>query len=170
MPSRKKAQGKARKAKQAAEVSNGYVQNSVRAFCNHLGELNWSRSNDWDKANNLYGEFLFQRRLLLATVDRERAEGYATKLFKLVNQIYDKYRQFDDKLNGAREMFKTIVLGAGTELCTRFESDLVEFKSAFSCMIMVQTIEVRDKNEGGIDENTMLFEIEIPLVDIMECP
>ena len=162
MPSRKKAQGKARKAKQAAEVSNSNIQNSVRAFCNHLGKMNWSRSNDWDKANNLYGEFLFQRRLLLATVDRDRAEGYATKLFKLVHQIYDKYRQFDDKLNGAREMFKTIVLGAGTELYTRFESDLVEFKSAFSCMIMVQTFEVRDKNEGGLDET--------PLVDIMECP
>ena len=109
MPSRRKAQGKARKAKQAAEVSNSNIQNSVRAFCNHLGKMNWSRSNDWDKANNLYGEFLFQRRLLLATVDRDRAEGYATKLFKLVHQIYDEYRQLDDQPNGAREIFKRIL-------------------------------------------------------------
>lgn len=35
----------------------------------------------------------------------------------MAKEIYDKYRQFDDKANGAREIFKRMILEHGTEMC-----------------------------------------------------
>ena len=60
MPSRKKAQGKARKAKQAAKAKAQNQDDVAASSCDHLGErASWSQT-DFNAAKNLCDKFVLQ--------------------------------------------------------------------------------------------------------------
>eukprot|EP00956_Cyclotella_meneghiniana_P023145 scaffold44604_cov46-Cyclotella_meneghiniana.AAC.1 len=176
MPSRKKAQGKARRAKQANENEvNGKFRKCTVKFsggCRHLGEEDHWSQNDWDAANRLLNELvsLYDTQTLH---DFYTDDHYMKNVTIVTRNIYHKYRQFDDKVNGARLLFRELILAAGTEICTRAakKKDLVKERCIGGSLLfysMIQTIEVRDKYNGAYNER-INFEIHYPLNDL-ECP
>eukprot|EP00956_Cyclotella_meneghiniana_P009363 scaffold12956_cov71-Cyclotella_meneghiniana.AAC.11 len=147
MPSRKKAQGKARKAKQAAEAevnpsldfSNG---------CHHHGEKNWSRE-DYDAATSLLDEYVDKcneiGRVLFA---RSSDQHPFVEIYRTANVTYNKYHQFTK------------------------ENDLTkETGVAYSAwsIIMIVTNEMREKYNLA-QKIDIGHEVTIPLSDILYCP
>ena len=90
MPSRKKAQGKARKAKQTAEASNNI--NANNSACNHIGEWNWS-DDDYDAVNSLLGEYSCKYYELARGGDKDVGE-----ICSWAYNTYDKYHQLGDAI------------------------------------------------------------------------
>ena len=147
MPSRKKAQGQARKAKRAAETQStrGNLTDAAAACCKHLGQptTNWSQ-DDWDAAVNFYDEYIDKYNYALETT------GSSFGSVMVAQHTYSKYRQLNDARKNA---FRRIVIAGGTEDCVRAanEKDLTKetnMRGIFPHVTMVQIIEVRDKYNG----------------------
>eukprot|EP00956_Cyclotella_meneghiniana_P014923 scaffold22596_cov65-Cyclotella_meneghiniana.AAC.8 len=163
MPSRKKAQGKARKEKRAAAAHSSGNQNIVPIACNHLGERNWLR-DDLIAARQLFIEFVRH------TFNEEMLHR-ADELIPLTIRTYDKYYQLN---NARKDLFLRLLLATGTEACLSAANEIDLTKSNGICeaeayFVMIQTIEVRNKYNGAYNE-AIQFEIEVPLNDIGRCP
>eukprot|EP00956_Cyclotella_meneghiniana_P009255 scaffold12701_cov40-Cyclotella_meneghiniana.AAC.4 len=162
MPSRKKAQGKARKAKQAAEAesnpSNG---------CDHIGEPNWS-CDDYDAASLLNGY-----RCQCDELARGDDENFITEgIYNVAHFTYDKYQQLSDD---GKKFFRRGLLAAGTTCCVDAakKNDLTKVTTAtFTAMTivaMINAIEIRDKYSGPYDRNHLL-QLQVSMNDITHCP
>lgn len=159
MPSRKKAQGKARKEKRSAAAHSSDNQNKFS--CDHLGEQNWLR-DDFIAARQLFSDFV--RHTFYE-------DDHAEELHKLTIHTYEKYYQLND---ARKDLFLRFLLGTGTEGCLAAanENDLTKTNcicEADAYFLMIQTIEVRDKYNGAYNM-AIKFEIEVPLNDIGRCP
>eukprot|EP00956_Cyclotella_meneghiniana_P005574 scaffold7169_cov76-Cyclotella_meneghiniana.AAC.6 len=164
MPSRKKAQGKARKAKQAAKAQSN--QNSgFSNGCNHLGERNW-RDDDYDAAYSLWKEYRDKYFELARVSDDNLMMAY-----RLANDvIYDKYHQLSDS---RKELFRKILLATGTETCVieAKEKDLTNVTTVAGTpmpLVLINTIETRDRHDGAFHPNIQL-EIVSALNDLSFC-
>eukprot|EP00956_Cyclotella_meneghiniana_P014021 scaffold20758_cov74-Cyclotella_meneghiniana.AAC.4 len=161
MPSRKKAQGKARKAKQAAESrGNPSQDNDVSGSCNHIGERNWSES-DYDAALDLYDDY----------IEKYKDLHFGYEIYILANEIYDKYFHLSD---ARKELFRRMILAFATENCVVAvkEKDLTvetSISGTSGAISMIKTIEVRDKHNRANDQNIQI-EIGYSLRDIHKCP
>ena len=142
MPSRKKAQGQARKAKRAAEAHGDGMKK-----CDHLSHTgNWSQDS-WDVAKNLVEEFESMYYDIMS-VDEEDCDNYTCGIVNLADHTCDKYSQFNDE---KKELFRKIILAEGTQACldAANESDLAKadlIPGAFRYYILIHTLEVRDMN------------------------
>eukprot|EP00956_Cyclotella_meneghiniana_P034157 scaffold101981_cov24-Cyclotella_meneghiniana.AAC.2 len=161
MPSRKKAQGKARKAKQtqAAEAQSN-ICNDFSKRCNHLGERNW-RGDDYDAAYSLSKEYIDKYNELMRVDDENLYE-----ILRLAGDTYDKYHQLSD---ARKELFRKILLSIGTEHCfiVAKEKDLTKdsiVTGTVMFLVMIKTIEIRDEYNGGY------LEIADSMYDQRDCP
>lgn len=162
MPSRKKAQGKARRAKQVNKASGSFRECALKfsGGCRHLGEENnWSQ-NDWDATNSLLDKYIKQYNV--QAIENVPPGDKIRNIVEMANNIYHKYRQLDDKVNGARTLFRKLILAAGTEICTRaakekdlVKDDLIIGKRVFGFMIMIQVIEVRNTTEHTMNASIL---------------
>jgi len=163
MPSRKKAQGRARK--QAAEAQkNNLSSNGFSKRCNHFGERKWSR-DDYAAASDLYSEYVdkYNERV------RVGGENLIIDLHLLAYNTYDEYYQLSD---ARKELFRKLLLSLGSDLCVDAakEKDLTnETTIAAVYLILIVTIEIRDKYNGASNQN-IRGEIVATLNDIVYCP
>eukprot|EP00956_Cyclotella_meneghiniana_P028285 scaffold65279_cov48-Cyclotella_meneghiniana.AAC.1 len=157
MPSRKKKQGRARKAKQA-EI-NSSNPNKSSDDCTHFDcsrNSNWSR-DDYDAANILLAEFELKYNALFAD-DRSRSEGaFGQSILALIEFVYDEYFQFSGE---GKVIFKQILLAGGTNYCLSEakEKDLTKETAIPSLSHFVRvmyTIEVRDSHGGALSDSIM---------------
>ena len=154
--SRKKKQGRARKAKQANETRGNSNNTSSSCVHYHLDRhRNWSR-DDIDAANKLAGEYEFKTNLLAT----KQMDQYEVHHATLVIAVYDKYFQLSD---GGKEIFRKIILATGTKHCIieSKQKDLIKeprFENVFPLIIMMRTIEVRDRYDGALS-NSIYAEI-----------
>eukprot|EP00956_Cyclotella_meneghiniana_P017629 scaffold28929_cov71-Cyclotella_meneghiniana.AAC.7 len=179
MPSRKKAQGQARKARKCG-ASRAYIYNGAEARnnlnpnngvsggCIHISERHWSR-DDWSAVHDLY----FKYRGKCAELSKVfRNESYIQIVSYWAHLTYDKYRQFSDT---RKDLFRKYLLAMGTEYCvTRSNvSDLTKesvIEGIYRYLVMIKTIEIRDRLNGESDLNITELEIRISLNDIIACP
>ena len=156
MPSRKKAQGQARKAKQAAA-----------ARCIHLSQLrNDYSQDDRHAALNLYVEFNMCKN---NDIDDEHEK--VSKMIDIVDSIYDKYKQFNIHQKG---LFRQMLFAEGTECCVdaSTETDLTKestIEGLSGHVTLILTIEVRDRHNEAFNQN-IINEVQARLNDIMDCP
>eukprot|EP00956_Cyclotella_meneghiniana_P036356 scaffold124540_cov23-Cyclotella_meneghiniana.AAC.2 len=101
MPSRKKAQGKARKAEQAAKARNNLNPNSGFG-CHHIGERNWSQ-DDYDAAYSLWKEYTDK----CNEIGRVGGENLSNDIYRLAYNTYDEYHQLSD---ARKELFQKLLL------------------------------------------------------------
>ena len=163
MPSRKKAQGKARKEKkQAAKQSNTpHIDSGARA-CRHDSQQrrDWSR-NDVDTAKKLADEYL-----------SKYGSGRSSRdLYQLTNEVYGEYRQLNDD---EKELFKEMMVMNGTAavIAEANRTDLSTVSTvpdAVPFINVILTIEVRDRYDGALDLN-IEKEIYNSMSDIVPCP
>lgn len=163
MPSRKKAQGRARraeKAKQAAEIK--------RDTCRHSKSNTRWNNNDWAD------EFLTEVDALIDYVCSGEYDGYSyyNQLARVANDMYTKHCQpfCERKI----EIIREFMVSNGTRICVveSKKNDLTEasgIEMALPFAFMVQTIEVRNKHDGAFNEHIRL-EIEVPLAGVISCP
>eukprot|EP00956_Cyclotella_meneghiniana_P042118 scaffold248363_cov77-Cyclotella_meneghiniana.AAC.1 len=139
MPSRKKAQGRARKAKQAAAArSNPFYQ------CHHFGQLmDWSQ-DDHDAVDNLWDEYEAK---YFDALKEDDNNIIALRQENATNVTYDKYNQLSDV---RKDLFRRIVLAAGTETCkvAAKEKDLTK-ESTIQC---VESLSSRDQPARPVHE------------------
>ena len=119
MPSRKKAQGKARKEKkQAAKQSIAPPANSKSQVCLHhsLQRRDWSQDN-LDAAKKLAFEYVSKYGFGSQDIDR------------MFNGFYDEYHQLNDD---GKELFKEMMVMSGTEavVATAKQVDLSKVSSS----------------------------------------
>eukprot|EP00956_Cyclotella_meneghiniana_P017091 scaffold27548_cov45-Cyclotella_meneghiniana.AAC.5 len=153
MPSRKKKQGRARKAKQAESRSiNPYHDFN----CDHLDpDRNWPK-HDFEAANNLRIKFESKYNAFFAA--RLGNDAFVSSVLALIGFVSDEYFQLSD---GAKEIFKQIMLAAGTKYCISDakQKDLTKettiLKSVFFLVRLMHTIEVRDSHGGTLSESIM---------------
>ena len=189
MPSRKKNQGRARKAKQAAAAHSNST-NAIAACrkeqarkqqliavalsnpingvsCNHLGQS----LNDWSPGDrfavaDLYEEFLIH----IQNTDQYEDEKTLTMA---ANRIYDKYHQFNAS---TKDLFQRTLLQGGTQAClvasANDNTDLTKIhhiEGTFDFVEMIRLVEVRDKYNGDWDIHIAL-EMSFPMHDLVGCP
>eukprot|EP00956_Cyclotella_meneghiniana_P004473 scaffold5523_cov24-Cyclotella_meneghiniana.AAC.1 len=174
MPSRKKAQGKARKAKQgAAEAQSNPSSNGFSKRCDHLGERNW-RDDDFDAAYSLYEEYIHKYNEIV----RVGGEKLKYEVYRLANDvIYDKYYQLND---ARKDLFRGVMVASGTQLCldAAKKKDLTNETTVADTtmhLILINTIEVRGKYNGASKSNQNIGdiigdEVLAALNDILYCP
>eukprot|EP00956_Cyclotella_meneghiniana_P031147 scaffold80797_cov43-Cyclotella_meneghiniana.AAC.3 len=157
MPSRKKKQGRARKTKQAEIRSINPSHNSHSSNCDHLDpDRNWLQ-RDFVAANNLRIEFESKHNAFFA--DRLCTAAFVPSILALIEFVYDRYFQFSD---GAKEIFKQLMLADGTKRCIneakQYDMNILKettMPSVFYFAHMMQTIEVRDSYGGALSESIM---------------
>ena len=154
MPSRKKAQGQARKAKQAATAASvargsGNPTNANLVQCNHLGEhiYDFSR-DDWsvaDARNIVFDGYT-------SKVNVIEDDTLSKEIIELANDFYDNnYRRFSDI---RKDLFRQIILAMGTECCLlSFAEDEQKYRRFFSYLFLMHIIEVRDRYNGAWGDN-----------------
>eukprot|EP00956_Cyclotella_meneghiniana_P001209 scaffold1350_cov56-Cyclotella_meneghiniana.AAC.22 len=168
MPSRKKAQGKARKEKkQAAKLSNILHVDSGTQACRHCSQQikDWSRG-DVDTAEKLAKKYLAKCNAIKIK-DTEQASA---DLDRLSNEIYVEYRQLNDD---GKEFFKEIMVSNGTAAVVarakQIDLSKVSIRGAWPYIFMILVLEVRNRYSGAI-EVKILNEIEMSMDDIVGCP
>ena len=144
MPSRKKAQGRARKAKQAAKA------------CRHFGEENCS-SEDFRAAFDLAMKFA--------------DPGEECSVFDLARRTSDKYYQLNDN---RKKIFRRMILANGTNACVKAanQSDLTKathIAGTLNKLAIMLEIEARDKYNGACNKN-INAEIVVLVNDIINSP
>jgi hypothetical protein len=155
MPSRKKKQGRARKAKQAEIRSSNPYHDSNSSNCDHLDpDRNWPK-HDFVVANNLRIEFESKYKAFIA--DRLGIAAFVPSILALIGLVSDEYFQFSD---GAKEIFKQLMLARGTKVCNSEakQKDLTKENTIRSVSHFVQimlTIEVRESHGGALSESIM---------------
>lgn len=164
MPSRKKAQGQARKAKRASEARSSSTKSTAR--CTHVGEANcWSR-DDRDAVVNLYCKY--ECKYNSVSVDSDNI-GLEFRVF--MNDIYDEYHQFS---NSRKDLFRRMLLASGTDACVN-EANEMDLTNDPYCttLVFVYTLllfESRDRHNGTFDSPIQEVEVSGHLNDIMACP
>eukprot|EP00956_Cyclotella_meneghiniana_P010099 scaffold13943_cov58-Cyclotella_meneghiniana.AAC.1 len=151
MPSRKKKQGRARKAKQA-EIRSSHPHHAS-SDCNHLDQNINSNSDDYVAANKLRIKF---ESVLKALIGDDRifsdVDAFDRGLLSLIHHVYDRYFQLSDE---GKEILKQLMLASGTKYCISEakEKDLTKetaIPSTFRFLQIMQTIEVRDSHGGAL--------------------
>eukprot|EP00956_Cyclotella_meneghiniana_P020691 scaffold36833_cov22-Cyclotella_meneghiniana.AAC.3 len=152
MPSRKKALGQARKAKQAAAAATaahgGVNSTNANLFqCNHLGEhIHIFSRHDWsaeDARNFVFDDFTSK-----ANVDGKTYK----EIMKLANEFYDNnYKHCSDV---RKDLVRQIIPALGTECC--FSEDEWKRATLVNYFILMHVIEARDKYNGTWDHNMHL--------------
>jgi hypothetical protein len=167
MPSRKKAQGRARKAEKAKQAAE-----TKRCTCMH-SEARASWTEDEEKwAVEVSKEFVSK---FTATLETKEGCVYTKELTLMASAIYTKYCQpfCERKIKILREL----MVSEGTSICV-IESkmnDLTEVSGidmalmALPYAFMVQTFEVRNKYGGELDEYIQM-ETETPMAGLVCCP
>eukprot|EP00956_Cyclotella_meneghiniana_P009141 scaffold12533_cov65-Cyclotella_meneghiniana.AAC.8 len=164
MPSRKKAQGKARKEKkQAAKQSNTLHIDSGSQACRHysLTRKDWSW-DDIDAAKKLTEEYL-----------STYGKGGSKEDFDRVhNEFYEEYRQLSDD---RKELFKEMMVMNGTAVVVAEakKTDLSKASAvptAARFIYMLLTIEVRDRYVGASWDLNIENEMYSSMTDIVACP
>ena len=144
MPSRKKAQGKARKAKQAAKAE----VNPSLGFSN--GEKNWSWSReDYDAATSLWHEYIDKCNEIGRVLFARSSDQHLLLLRSTVRPMLPTINIINLVML-ERSCSRRMILGTGTQLClvAAKENDLTkETGVAYSAcsIIMIVTIEMREK-------------------------
>eukprot|EP00956_Cyclotella_meneghiniana_P001480 scaffold1647_cov23-Cyclotella_meneghiniana.AAC.1 len=169
MPSRKKAQGKARKAKQAVEarkIPSQDIDNDASAPCLHISKRIGS-DDDYDAAMNLFREHMNRYKELTEIGE----ENLTIETRSMCNAIYDKYYQLS---RAGKDMFRELIVAMGIKCCVinERERDLLKqdyIEGIHHYMLMIQTIEVRDKHNGALDQNIEI-EIETSMTIQLCCP
>ena len=163
MPSRKKAQGKARKEKkQSVEQSyTPHVDSSSQA-CLHLSQQrkDWSR-DDLDAAKKLADEYL----------SKYGRGGSKQDFDRVHNEFYVEYRQLS---HDGKELFKEMMVASGTAavIYKAKQTDLSKVSrvpNANHFIYAMLTIEVRDRYSGAFDVR-ISNEIHMSMDDIVRCP
>eukprot|EP00956_Cyclotella_meneghiniana_P029520 scaffold71702_cov25-Cyclotella_meneghiniana.AAC.1 len=185
MPSRKKAQGKARKAKQAAKARNNPTQDN--GACNHIGERNWS-DDDYDAAFSLLSEYNDKYNKLVREYNdkynelvREYNDKYnelvrgndeilTNEFYNLAYDTYDKYYQLND---ASKDVLQKMLLAEGTIHCVDAANnkDLTKETNVAGTvvhLVLIITIEIRDKYNGASNQN-INREIQAALNDLWNC-
>ena len=169
MPSRKKAQGKARKEKQRSNPLNNDADSQACVHYDRQHTKDWSR-DEVDAALKLANEYLYKcnRISLSANNDIKQALG---DLKQLQHEAYNEYCQFND--NG-KKLFKTMLVSDGTGACIAAakQTDLSKNSSVrgtWPYINMILTIEVRDRYDEVMNDN-VAGEVRKCLDDITHCP
>jgi len=156
MPSRKKKQGRARKAKQAEIRSINPYHDSNSSDCDHLDpDRNWPK-HDFEAADKLRINFESKyNAFFIACLLGNTA--FAPSILALIESVYDEYFHFSD---GGKEIFKHFLLAAGTKLCISEakQKDLTKenvIPRLFHFVRLMHTIEVRDSHGGALSDSIM---------------
>ena len=160
MPSRKKLQGKLRKAKQA----------TTKNACDHFGNDRSYSKTDVNAANELATEFVTNYMSKYNALGRGESDG---RDVEMVYNVYDRYRQFSDS---GKDLFRVIVLSNGTSACLHVADQIDLTKEhymydplPYAMSLIMLAIEIRDKYEGDLNDN-IVGEIRRSLDDMTECP
>jgi hypothetical protein len=152
MPSRKKAQGQARKAekeKQQAEQARA----QQRASCKHFVKPDNATQDDIDAAVSLLKEYVN------GSKDITNARAITTLAF----QTYHKYFQYSDV---RKRVFRELILSLGTAQCVEEanEKDLTKKHTmrAWRFVILLADIEEMDKHQVSYDTHSMYTTICCP--------
>ena len=163
MPSRKKAQGKARKAKTTTVATNV----NTSSPCDHYGnERHWSKSDE-RVAKELPTEYLSQ----YSALDYNSLVCHKD-VSLLVYHTYNKYHQCNDS---QKDLIRRVLLASGTSACLRVASrrDLTRESytiwEALPFVLIMLEIEARDKHNGARNVS-IVSEIRRSLADIIHCP
>eukprot|EP00956_Cyclotella_meneghiniana_P020807 scaffold37165_cov89-Cyclotella_meneghiniana.AAC.7 len=154
MPSRKKKQGQARKAKQAEIRSINPFHDSNSSNCDHLRpNRNWLQ-RDFFLANNLRIKFESKYN---AFFDDRLGFDDVRSILALIEFVYNEYFQFSAE---GKEIFKQLILADGTKYCIREakQKDLTQettIPNVFHFIQIMQTIEVRDSHGGALSDSIM---------------
>jgi hypothetical protein len=151
MPSRKKAQGQARKAekeKQAREQARA----QQRASCIHFTPPENATQDDLDAANSLLNEHIEILREYIVAV-REGNKDPTTKKLALAHATFIKYFLFNDV---RKQVFRDFVIARGTFVCVveAGKKDLakeISMPFAWPFVSLISMIEVLDKHQGSFD-------------------
>eukprot|EP00956_Cyclotella_meneghiniana_P028286 scaffold65279_cov48-Cyclotella_meneghiniana.AAC.2 len=157
MPSRKKKQGRARKAKQAETRSSN--PNNAASHCDHFEcsrNSNWSQ-DDYAAAIKLSIEFSSKFNALVvgsSSSDLVRMAKDHARMVYLVDEVYQKYFQLSD---GGKEIFRNYILAYGTEVLVD-KAKVIDLTkepfiiiNAYHTVFMIKTMEVRDSHNGAWD-------------------
>eukprot|EP00956_Cyclotella_meneghiniana_P035628 scaffold116609_cov39-Cyclotella_meneghiniana.AAC.3 len=153
MPSRKKKQGRGRKAKQAEIRSSNPYHDSNSSNCDHLDpDRNWLQ-RDFEAANKLRIKFESKYKAFFAG----RKADFIRSVLALIDFVYDEYFHFSE---GGKEIFKQLMLAAGTKYCISEakQKDLTKenvIPRLFHFVRLMHTIEVRDNHGGALSDSIM---------------
>jgi hypothetical protein len=163
MPSRKKAQGQARKAeKEKKQAAQAAAQR--RASCNHFARPENATQDDLIEAQSLLSEYIVKKLNLIVFNDFELLDA-------LIDETYDKYFDFDDV---RKQVFREAILAEGTAQCVKEsnEIDLTKMQVRMRAWDFVQLLaytEVWDKNQGTSDAHSRI-ELVKQLHATVRCP
>jgi hypothetical protein len=119
MPSRKKAQGQARKVEKERQARE-QARARQRASCKHSTILENATQEDIDAA-----ESLLRYHVQKWNAIRDRGVDDFEAISKLVDETHLKYFEFDD---ATKQVFRELILSQGTTQCVKEanETDLTE--------------------------------------------
>jgi hypothetical protein len=143
MPSRKKAQGQARKAKKEKQAREQAIAQQ-RASCKHFTMPENATQEDIDAAERLLAEYIDK---LMAIAIHVNVVDDSRAITKLVKDTYHKYFQFNDV---RKQVFREAILAYGTESCVieANEQDLTEEQNmtrTWHFVLLLAYVEGRDK-------------------------
>jgi hypothetical protein len=143
MPSRKKAQGRARKAEKEKRAKE-----QKRASCNHLVRPENATRDDLGAAESLLLEYIDKLEYSL-----NHSEYHAKFHAHLVLETCGKYYHFND---ARKEAFRNLLVAQGTAKCVTeaSEKNLTKEQAVVTTLyyaLLLSTIEANDKNQdfGG---------------------
>jgi hypothetical protein len=154
MPSRKKAQGQARKAEKERKARE-QARALQRASCEHFTPPENATREDIDAAVSLFKEYIDKLNAIIRS-GREVNELGATST--LDHQTYNTYFRYNDV---RKQVFRELILAEGTAHCVKEsnEKDLATHQSpmrAYHFIHLLATIEVRDKHQGSFDPQSKI--------------
>lgn len=179
MPSRKKAKGKARKAKKQAAENDLHTGTAAGSSCRHLADH--CPPDDLNLCLNLVKEI--DTEVITERLEaRGRKKFGSIELLLIVSEIYGKYRHtiFDDNRN--KTACRQILLSHGTEVLLRSGRDpsslqmATKMPLALPYLFMLVHMEVVERFNGVIhsihDEYGMFLKTHQELYDLnmIACP
>jgi hypothetical protein len=166
MPSRKKAQGRARKTEKAKQASE-----KLRASCRHIALSEYlAQDESRDKYSTCSYRLFYEYQSLLSSWKRvHNGMIQQSELFQTTEAIYDKYHLFND---AEKQRFQELIIQHGTKACVEaniLNSTKLEIPATIPLVALLQMIEIRDKHFGAINPNITLA-ISNLLRDTVHCP
>ena len=164
MPSRKKAQGKARKEKQR---SNSDSQACTHYDRQHMKDWSW---DDVDAAGNLANKYLSKCDGISLSAVKDSKQALKN-LDRFNYEVYNEYCQFNDSL---KKLFKEMMVTNGTSACIAAakQTDLSKVpivRGTLFYISVITMIEVRDRYDEVMNVH-VAGEVRKCLDDIADCP
>eukprot|EP00956_Cyclotella_meneghiniana_P022783 scaffold43448_cov51-Cyclotella_meneghiniana.AAC.5 len=157
MPSRKKAQGQTRKAKQAAAATAAH--GGGNPTCLHFDEPNDFDLLRLECSNIVFDGYVTKVRAIGDGISRE-------KIMKLSNDFYvNSYQHCSDVM---KDLIRRMIIYLGTQCCllSAAEWNYTRFGTYFMLLL---TIEARDRYNGAW--NSYIYgEVMRSMSDIVQCP